>query len=1764
MRKVLLFLAIFGVGLAALLLLKGRFRRPSPSAPTKNPPVADSQFTKVPAPVEGPGKSTSPIEIHQRGAVDITQFEEQGGAVKRPIRTLKAKDSNSLGGNVYVLVDMVAEELDPKTGETKLRLTSPRTRLRLAVVDGKLQIGELDRAALTDVEGTVFGHSAISPLKIQVPLLEWRIAERRWVSDSHVTITGAESSLVASGDGLDADLESGTVILQRSGTIDLKLAGGRTATLAATGTGPIQFKDVKEGDVDEVWITASDGARLSFVGEELSRLDAEKILIKTRSAETGEKKLELVSVDAEGKVVADSRGDRFRADKARFLPTPAGKVSHADLEGSVSLESVEGNLKGERATFDFAPDGPLEKAHVEGGVEIVRGEDHFHSDAADFRFSPDGRLATADLVGSPEGTISIGRYLPPGERELRAARPQISGQGPMHVDLASGTKLTVQGPGKIVAPEVGLEITASRSLEGSASTDGRTGDFAALGGATVKWRDDDLACDEVRIEVRPDDAGGTIATTHGIGSTTMHRKTEDGSTLTMIAAKGLDAITKPGHTIVERADDVSITATGTAPFTATAQHVEHFDWEAQSFTAAGDVKLDGSQGRGSAERVVARGKNDLELEGVPAAENVPAKPARYARSAGAGATKFEEAGIEGLSIRATDTSLDATGNVRLDVAGAAETYHLQGGEVHVTFEPPESAEPGAPRPFEAHAKTGVRAEIDSARGASTVSSDTLRVRGTTKGELGAHATPKVLEPDVRAEGSVVVDWKGEGGLTGSGDLFTMDPEGRGQLTADPGKRVHARGHRVGDVLPYVMVADWIEFEKERLEARNVEMRLDVPVIGAAALAGKPYVSAMTADHLLVTPIQALLEGHAHAEGRTSKAEEWTLDAGSVKLIGNFALAKDGKPPEIESIEAWDGIKAKVGQRASASGRSLDGRNGKIKLEGTKEDPARVEFGPMGMSSPWIEYDVENMLVATEQGEIHPTDDKTPWSIEYESLQPFLREDKSILAMRNPVYKSGEDEVRALWLLCWLDREEWKRNGRKAITESSKAPELHAETPEIPAETAAKNKAKPDPEARKKERLAKLRSDIAKFRAGPVSKILSEVYVEGNVELTRKGERTARATSVYFDLVDGRGWARDADVLQEVDIRGHLQQLRVSAEWMRINADFSMRADKATLTFCGYDKPHYVVETGDLRMRPNGAGDDLFDFDVSATNNALRFENGWAIPLPPILWARDEEGNPIIENLAVGKSAKFGASIGAGFNVGLGTIGNGLGGLFAGLLSLPKPSIKGHWRFHADYLGTRGLLLGTGLEMHSGDQFHLESELSIIPDRGEDRGLVRVPQDERSLIRSWFRTRARYSPSKSEWFDLALSIQSDPGVQAEFFETDYIRYEQKDNYIHWRKASDEWFFNASVKVLLEDRTDVEELPKVGVFRARTPIGELFGLDLLYTGYVDAGYFRRHNGDPEFYPPFPDMRGPDGFYTPDGFGDRDVARIDTDHKVEAPFSFGFAGLRGTPWGEVRATAWNEGQDPDTSPSRAAAIAGFDLSTTFWRRYGHYMNTVTPFASVHGDFASEESDGQPVPFDMTEIPVEGKFVDLGLRTRVWDPKTQNHFDAEVRATHGSDLPNGLPDGMQPIQVLGELLTTVGSVPVGISHDGRYDVEHGSTVYSRTYFGFRPVRQWDIELGYHRGIDPSGNLLFEATSGAMRYRATDKWEIQLGETISQLDDKALATNLILRRIGHDFVTEVQVGFTAGEGQSVSINMTPLITWKPSNLGLLDHWLGR
>ena len=1769
MRKILLFLAIFGIGLAVLLLL--RQRAPRPDAPPQRPgePAAPGQFTEIPLAPREPGEEGGTVPVHLSGPIDITQFES-AGVERKPIRRLHADDTQDLGGKVYVLRNMRIELLDPSTGETTAEIASPRTRLKIDFLGDKPSFGDDDKALLSDVRATLFREAPVVPLTFEIELLEWRVGEDRLLSESPVTISG--DGLRATGTGLDVEIATGRFVLQRSGSIELQAPDDVRVTLEATGPGPIVVRKTADGR-EGVELVASEGALLSASGAEPFRLEARTITLIAREGGAGTKQFLLESIDAQENVVAVSRGDTFRADTARFELTPEGRARAVDLQGKVSIQGGRGSVAGNTAHFDFSAAGRPDRAHVEGDVVLERGPDVFRARTADFEFGPDGELAKATLVGDPSGSVAIGRFLPPDQPELRAAHAELSGPGPLVLEFGDRTSIAMTGPGDLKVPEADLSIHAERSLVGHAQIDQKAGTVTADGAVKIAWGTDDLVSERVTLSTSLDASGETIVDASTTGATTIHRTLQDGSVVTLVAAEGLEARSVGRKLVVPLARGVELSASGPQPFRARAAAVRDLDWEARAFVAEGDVSFESARGSGAADRIVARGLEDVELTGSPG------KRARFTRFAGPEEDRYEEATIEGLSIHARADSLDASGDVRTDFTASDAAYHLEGGEVHVEYDPPDLAaagDPSAPRPFRAHASTAVKAWVQTLRGESTLTCEDLHVAGTTRPrkegqEPSGEDRPKIVASNVRAEGTVVVDWNAQGGIAGTGDLFVLDPEGHGRLSALPWRLVRATGRLSPDSPPYDLDAEWVEFDPERLEAHGVDLRLQSGVPGAPVPAEKPepLLAHLTADHLRATPKEIVLEGKAHADGLSENLEPWSLDAGSLRIRGDFKEEGGFSPADFEVVQAWGGFDARLGVRGRARGTRLESQAGTIRIEG---EPAELHLGPIVMRSAWIEYGSENMLLSTDKGVISPSEqDATPWTITYEALQPFDREEKTILALRNPVFVERNVEMRASWMLFWIDREEWRRSGRKAVNESSSDPDLRVRLPgDAPQQPPPPGQAKPKPTPSGK--LGEIQRMIAEMRADPISKVLSELYVEGNIELTESGARRARASAIYLDVVEGLGWVRDADFLEEVGIRGREQQMRIRAEWMRVDSDLSLRADKATLSFCGFDEPHYVVETGDLRLKPNPGG--RVPYDVSATRNALRFENGWAIPLPPLVYSEDEEGNPIVENLNLGQSAKFGASIGASFNVGLGKIGSGIGRGFSSLLGLPKDSIKGHWSFHADFLGSRGLLLGTGLELKSGDDFRLEAEYSVIPDGNEDKGLVRVDEDERSTLRDWFRARGRNSVSKREWFDLALSIQSDPGVQSEFFEGDYIRYEQKDNYLHWRKASDPWLFSSSAKVLLEDRTDVEELPKASAFRGRAPIASLGGLDVLYTGYLDGGYFRRKEGDASFVEPGEPV--PPGYdIYRDGLGEREVARVDTEHRFETPFAVGFAGLRATPWVSGRATFWDQGVDPDQSPQRLTAIAGFDLSTTFWRYYGRdVIHALTPFTSVHGDFASSETDGQPVRFDHTEDPEEGTFVDVGLRSRVWDATSKARFDVEGRVTHASSVPNGQPDGYLPVAVLAELLTWMGDVPFGIGQDGRYDIESGETVYSRSFLGFRPHPKWDIELGYHRGTgqsipsppdinDPPVPVPYEAISAGTRYRATKKWEIELSETISTSSNEDLSSTFTLRRIGHDFVTEFEYGFVAGEGSRFSINLTPLLTWKPGTLGLLDRWLG-
>ena len=80
----------------------------------------------------------------------------------------------------------------------------------------------------------------------------------------------------------------------------------------------------------------------------------------------------------------------------------------------------------------------------------------------------------------------------------------------------------------------------------------------------------------------------------------------------------------------------------------------------------------------------------------------------------------------------------------------------------------------------------------------------------------------------------------------------------------------------------------------------------------------------------------------------------------------------------------------------------------------------------------------------------------------------------------------------------------------------------------------------------------------------------------------------------------------------------------------------------------------------------------------------------------------------------------------------------------------------------------------------------------------------------------------------------------------------------------------------------------------------------------------------------------------------------------------------------------------------------------------------------------------------------------------------------------------------------------------------------------------------------------------IYNTVTGAVRYRATPKWEFEGRGTFSTNGDERLASSLSVRRFGHDLILEIDIADVAGEGASFSFSIRPVIAWRDRGLGLL------
>ena len=683
------------------------------------------------------------------------------------------------------------------------------------------------------------------------------------------------------------------------------------------------------------------------------------------------------------------------------------------------------------------------------------------------------------------------------------------------------------------------------------------------------------------------------------------------------------------------------------------------------------------------------------------------------------------------------------------------------------------------------------------------------------------------------------------------------------------------------------------------------------------------------------------------------------------------------------------------------------------------------------------------------------------------------------------------------------------------------------------------------------------------------------------------ERASRADAAYVDLIDGHAWIRDVVTEGSMEVGSRRLRLKLRADWLRHSRNGSFQADRTVVTTCDYESPHYEIRIGDLRMdrRPdpeaqerarrqqrNGTADPERPIDttngwnVSSTKTGIAFGEEMSLPLPPIEFPltdrfrvpRREIKIFGIQPLSFGTDARFGAFISARFVRPLGAASKKIARGIDWAMGRPPAVPTGSWGLEARYLGSRGLALNVDQVLESEGRYRIQNNVGFITDGGQDRGLVRVPKSDRENLRLWYRMRSRFLLDPEEWVDLVVTKQTDPGVQSEFYQDKFLRFEERESFVHWRKAKELDFWRATVELELDGhRTEVQEQPSFGYYRGRGQVGSLWGRPVNYTSNSELARFDRVEGDPNYEAPFAD-----------GFGDREAVRFDTSHRIDRPTPLGKMGLIATPYIEARGTVWDRGANGGSMPRRAALIAGAVLGTSFWRNFQNgARHQLVPTVGLRGDLVHEQEGGTPAQFDDVESPIDGRFVDLRLLSRLVLPRSQSghrrFLDLELTETHAAAVAPGQPDGWLPIRVNAAYLDSVFGIPIGATHDGRYDVQNGQTVYSRTFFGFDPLPQLEIETGYHSGRMDDGTLSYSAFSTAARYTLSEKWQVEGRQTISSSNNRTLSSGLLVRRFGHDFVFDVGLTFRAGEGGStLKFNLTPLLVWRKPPIGLLDRWI--
>ena len=313
--------------------------------------------------------------------------------------------------------------------------------------------------------------------------------------------------------------------------------------------------------------------------------------------------------------------------------------------------------------------------------------------------------------------------------------------------------------------------------------------------------------------------------------------------------------------------------------------------------------------------------------------------------------------------------------------------------------------------------------------------------------------------------------------------------------------------------------------------------------------------------------------------------------------------------------------------------------------------------------------------------------------------------------------------------------------------------------------------------------------------------ISEVYVSGDVQL-REGQRTIRATELYYDLRRSRGLARNA-VLQTFDAARNIPVYIRAAQLRQVAAN-QFEAEGVTLTTSEFHTPQTSITAAKLQVIDNTqeAGQDggtSADSRFDARLEDVRFKYydttlfAW-----PSLRPNFQRPDVPLRSARVGNDSTYGTSIETRW-------------FLSRILGLREPDGTDS-TLALDYFSKRGV--GGGVDVEYEREKYFGRVLGYaIDDNGEDRlsrtqKNVEVTKDTRGRFAFQHRHFLPYS-----WqLTAEASYLSDENFLEQYYRGEFNVGKEQETLVHVKRIEDNWGLALLGKARINDFLDtVEEQP-----------------------------------------------------------------------------------------------------------------------------------------------------------------------------------------------------------------------------------------------------------------------------------------------------------------------------------------------------------------